>query len=124
MSRLARDGTERPNPSCETKFSGANGDREVLFFLVQLTTSSIGNLTRFIHILLYVLTIYTVYCKHTLMMAVVIPFDIPLDIRWLYTPENIIRRKTPQKYEAFEHPHPQVLTILISDETSDSIRYF
>ena len=29
----------------KTKFSGANGDREKLFFPVQLTTSRIGNLT-------------------------------------------------------------------------------
>ena len=36
------------NPSRETKFSGANGDREILFFPVQLITSRIGNLTRLI----------------------------------------------------------------------------
>ena len=35
---------------CRTRFarpnhSGANGDREILFFLAQLTTSRIGNLT-------------------------------------------------------------------------------
>ena len=35
-----------PNPSRETKFSGANGDREIFIFPVQLTTSRIGNLTR------------------------------------------------------------------------------
>ena len=34
-----------PNPSRETKFSGANGDREKSIFPVQLTTSRIGNLT-------------------------------------------------------------------------------
>ena len=44
-----------PNPSRETKFSGANGDRETFIFLVQLTTSRIGNLTRLI------LTLATVY---------------------------------------------------------------
>ena len=42
------------------------GDREILFSPVQLTTSSIGNFTRLIHILLYVIcddhTIHT-YCK-------------------------------------------------------------
>ena len=27
----ARRGTRRWNPSCETKFSGAHGDREILF---------------------------------------------------------------------------------------------
>ena len=32
-------------PSRETKFSGANGDREIFIFPVQLTTSRIGNLT-------------------------------------------------------------------------------
>ena len=57
----------RPNPSRENEFSGANGDREILFFSAQPTTSRIGNLTRLIytlyvmtiHILLKVLTIHT-----------------------------------------------------------------
>ena len=37
-----------PSPSRETKtkFSGANGDREISIFPVQLTTSRIGDLTR------------------------------------------------------------------------------
>ena len=39
-------GTGLPNPSRETKFSGANGDREIFVFPVPLTTSRIGNLTR------------------------------------------------------------------------------
>ena len=34
-----------PNPSHETKFSGANGDGKILFLSAQLTTSRIGNLT-------------------------------------------------------------------------------
>ena len=42
--------------SRETKFSGTHGDREILIFPVQLTTSRIGNLTRFVHTLLYVMT--------------------------------------------------------------------
>ena len=46
MSRLTRGGTAKP--SRETKFSGTNGDREELFFPIQLTTSRIGNLTRLI----------------------------------------------------------------------------
>ena len=37
-----------PNPSSETKFSGANGDREEFIFPVQLAKSRIGNLTRLI----------------------------------------------------------------------------
>ena len=36
-------GTGLPNPSRETKLSGANGDREMFIFPVQLTTSRIGN---------------------------------------------------------------------------------
>ena len=35
------------------------GDREIFIFPVQLTTSRIGNLTRLIHTLLYVMTIHT-----------------------------------------------------------------
>ena len=40
---LTRDGTAEA--SRETEFSGANGDREILIFPVQLTTSKIGKLT-------------------------------------------------------------------------------
>ena len=60
MSRLWR-GTGRPNLSRETEFSGANGDRKKFTFLVQLTTSKIGNLTRLVHtlLLIYVMTIHT-----------------------------------------------------------------
>ena len=43
-----RRGTGLPNPSRETKLPGANGDREIFIFPVQLTTSRIGNLTRLI----------------------------------------------------------------------------
>ena len=39
-------GTGLPNPSRETRFSGANGDREIFIFSIQLTTSRIDNLTR------------------------------------------------------------------------------
>ena len=59
MSRLTRDGTGRLNPSRETKFSGAYGDRGMFVFPVQLTTSRVGNLTRLIHTLLCVMTIHT-----------------------------------------------------------------
>ena len=54
-----RRGTGRLNPSRETKFSGTHGDRGIFIFPVQLTTSRIGNLTRLIHTLLYVMTIHT-----------------------------------------------------------------
>ena len=45
-------GTKLPSPSQETKLSGANGDREIRIFPVQLTTSRFGNLTRMIHTLM------------------------------------------------------------------------
>ena len=51
--------TGLPNPSRETKFSGANADREIFIFPVQLTTSRIGSLTRLIHILAVCVTIHT-----------------------------------------------------------------
>ena len=35
-------GTGLPNPSRETKFSGADADREILIFPIPLTTSRIG----------------------------------------------------------------------------------
>ena len=50
--------TGRPNPSREAKFSGTHGDRGIFIFPVQLITSRIGNLTRLIHTLLYVMTIH------------------------------------------------------------------
>ena len=55
MSRLTRD----RNPSPENKFSGANGDREIFIFPVQLTKSETSNLiTRWVHdLMLYGMTI-------------------------------------------------------------------
>ena len=48
-----------PNPSRETKFSGANAGKEIFIFPVQPTTSRIGNLTRLIHTLALCVTIHT-----------------------------------------------------------------
>ena len=50
-------GTELPNPYRETKFLGANGDRETFIFPFQLTTSRIGNLTRLTLILTFAIII-------------------------------------------------------------------
>ena len=44
MGNEQADGTGLPNSSRETKFSGANADRKIFIFPVQLTTSRIGNL--------------------------------------------------------------------------------
>ena len=40
-------GRDCRTPLAKTKFSGANADREIFIFAVQLTTCRIGNLTRF-----------------------------------------------------------------------------
>ena len=59
MSRLTRDGTAEPVFSRETKSTGADVDREILIFPVELTTSRIGNLTRLIHTVAICVTIPT-----------------------------------------------------------------
>ena len=59
MSRLTRDGTAEP-VSRDQILRHARGQGNIIF-PVQLTTSRIGNLTRLIHTLLYVMTIHIVY---------------------------------------------------------------
>ena len=63
MSRLTRDGTvESVSRDLILRHVG---DRGIFIFPGQLTTSRIGNLTRLIHTLLYVMTIHTyihTYC--------------------------------------------------------------
>ena len=56
IDRLPRDGTAEP--SRETKLSGANGDRKIFIFRVQLRprAAGFGNLlTRLIHALLIIM---------------------------------------------------------------------
>ena len=62
MSRLTRDGTAEPI-SRDQILRHARGQGNIIF-PVQLTPSRIGNLTRLIHTLLYVMTIHT-YQVHT-----------------------------------------------------------
>ena len=57
MSRLTRDGTAEP-VSRDQILRHARGQGNIIF-PVQLTTSRVGNLTRLIHTLLYVMTTYT-----------------------------------------------------------------
>ena len=57
MSRLTRDGTAEP-VSRDQILRHVRGQGNITF-PVQLTTSRIGNLTRLIHTLLYVMTIHT-----------------------------------------------------------------
>ena len=61
MSRLTRDGTAEP-VSRDQILRHVRGQGNIIF-LVQLTTSRIGNLTRLIHTLLHVMTIHTVFTK-------------------------------------------------------------
>ena len=56
MSRLTRDGTAEPVSRDE--ISGANADREIFIFPVQLTTCRVGNLTRLILTLAICVTIH------------------------------------------------------------------
>ena len=57
MSRLPRDGTAEPVSRDQIlRHARVQGN---IIFPVQLTTSRIGNLTRLIHTLLYVMTIHT-----------------------------------------------------------------
>ena len=57
MSRLTRDGTAEPVLRDQI-LRHARGQGNIIF-PVQLTTSRIGNLTRLIHTLLYVMTIHS-----------------------------------------------------------------
>ena len=57
MSRLTRDGTAEPI-SRDQILRHARGQENIIF-PVQLTTSRIGNLTRLIHTLLYVMAMHT-----------------------------------------------------------------
>ena len=57
MSRLTRDGTAEPIPR-DQFFRHARGQGNIIF-PVQLSTSWIGNLTRLIHTMLYVIIIHT-----------------------------------------------------------------
>ena len=59
MSRLTRDGTAEPEPVSRDQILRHVRGQGNIIFPVQLTTSRIGNLTRLIHTLLYVMTIHT-----------------------------------------------------------------
>ena len=80
MSRLTRDGTAET--SCETKYSGANGNREICIFLVQLTTSRMDNLTR----LVLVLHVCVCVC-----MCFVIP--LILNVRLMDVPAGVTQEE-------------------------------
>ena len=60
MSRLTRDGTAEPI-SRDQILRHARGHRGIFIFPVELTTSRIGNLTRLIHTLLYLVCDMTIH---------------------------------------------------------------
>ena len=68
MSRLTRDGTAEPI-SRDQILRHARGQGNIIF-PVQLTTSRIGNLTRLIHTLLYVMTIHTYIHTYIYVMTI------------------------------------------------------
>ena len=89
MSRLTREGTA--NPFRETKFSGANADRKIFIFPVQLTTCRTGNLTRLIHTLAICVTIHTKPTKPRELEAL-----IPIERRYTSVIIQILRRERGQ----------------------------
>ena len=82
-------------------FSGANADREIIIFPVQLTTSRVGNLTRLI-LLLYVWPYHTVLC-----VCVVIPFI--LDVRFVDAPAGVTQEEV---FAGFLHLPSAVITLI------------
>ena len=94
------------NPSRETKFAGANGDRRILNFPVQLTTGRIGNFTRFIHTLLLILCddhsyiqLYRVSNFFGVCVLCFLPIHSGHQVRWTYQPGSH-RRKVTQDFKS------------------------
>ena len=77
----------------ETKFSGTHGDRGIFIFPVQLTTSRIGDLTRLIHTLLYVVTIHAYI--HTYIHTNEIHYLIVLFLKYIISSLFLKVIKTP-----------------------------
>ena len=108
-------GTGLPNPSRETKSSGANADKGKNIFPVQLTTNKIGNLTRLIHTLAICVTIpymippksfdifppLTSVCSEGLNMCVLCVCFLPIHSghQWTYQPGSH-RREVTQDFSS------------------------
>ena len=72
MSRLKRDGTAEP-VSRDQILRHARGQGNIIF-PVQMTTSRIGNLTRLIHTLIYVMTVHIYIYIYIYTIYIYIPF--------------------------------------------------
>ena len=84
----------RLNLSRETKFSGTYGDRGIFIFPAQLTTSKIGNLTRFIYPLLYVMTIHRYIHTARFFSSLVVANDIALMSLLIIIPLMVVGKLT------------------------------
>ena len=78
MSRLTRDGKAEP-VSRDQILRHARGQGNIIF-PVQLTTSRIGNHTRLIHTLLYVMTIHTYIPSHPISLHSVLSHPYPVSL--------------------------------------------
>ena len=82
MSRLTRDGTAE-TVSRDQILRHERGQGNIIF-PVQLTTSRIGNLTRLIHTLLYVMTIHTYHTYYYLFFWLVLELSLGLFILFFH----------------------------------------
>ena len=82
------------------KFSDANGDREKICFSLQLTTSKIGNLTRLIHTLLYVMSIHIYVLSRQILES---RGKVELERRDLEGPTPQVLNNTQKVPETFVH---------------------
>ena len=92
-------GTGLPNPSRETKFSGANADRETSISPFQLTTSRIGNLARLIHTLAICVAMHacsgaTNSVDANILNKRVLESYLPLEARWKTSPDSTAKKST------------------------------
>ena len=75
MKRLTRDGTAEPVSQDQIIGHLRGHPKGMFIFPVQLTTSRIGNLTRLIHTLLYVMTIHTYIDTYCSLVALLLLFS-------------------------------------------------
>ena len=87
MGRLTRDGTAEPVWRDQI-LRRARGQGNIIF-PVQLATSRIGNLTRLIHTLLYVMTIHTYILRLNLVLTGFLPSSAAASI-YLFKPPYAI----------------------------------
>ena len=87
--------------------SGANADREIFIFSVQLTTSRIGNLTRLILLLRYMMNIHT--CTHTCVCCVCVAIPFILDVRLVDASAGVTQE---EGHKGFLHLPSAVLALI------------